>query len=400
MGARPPDHFHWGLSVTLPPNTDVLFVSNGHGEDAIAAAILDELAPDEARRSRIVAWPQVGTGQRYTDRGIVTLGPQQDLPSEGFGTVSLGNFFKDLRAGFVGSYLRQARYARSLRGQAQLLVAIGDIVPLMAGGLSRMRTLFYSAPKSAHYGGYDGHTPIERVFMKRCDAIWTRDPLTADRLTRTGVRAQYLGNPMMDGLEGKSDPRLRPQDRTVAVLLAGSRADAVTNTATLLALLGAAKTPCHGLIAAHDGFESENLQRELPYGWSVENESFVHSGGATAILLKGRFRDALNAADVAVGMAGTANEQAVGLGIPLIALPGAGNQGAAFQRMKARYFGSSAINVENDPRVGAEAFDALASDPDRRARMAEAGRKLMGPPGGSAAIAKAIAFHAGWEAAQ
>ncbi len=378
---------------------DILFVSNGHGEDTIAAAILDELALDEERRSRIAAWAQVGGGQRYRDRQVDVLGPSQNLPSEGFGTVSVANFLRDLQAGFVGAYLQQARFARSLRGQPQILVAIGDIVPLMAGALSGMRTLFYSAPKSAHYGGYDGHTAIERYFMKRCETIWVRDPLTADKLSRKGVAAEFLGNPMMDGLNGRRDPALRPEGRAIAALLAGSRGDAVSNTTTLLAALVKTNTPFHGLIAAHDGLDIQDLLANLPNGWSGENDELRHMNGATAVVLKCRFADALCSADIAVGMAGTANEQAVGLGLPLIAVPGSGNQGAAFQRMKARYFGKSAINVTHDPADIASGMDQLMADPDRRAAMADAGRALMGKPGGSAAIAADIARRVGWETA-
>ncbi|MEL7460341.1 MAG: lipid-A-disaccharide synthase-related protein [Pseudomonadota bacterium] len=383
--------------MILPPETDILFVSNGHGEDAIAAAILDELAPDSARRARIAAWPQVGHGHRYTDRGIATLGPEHHLPSEGFGTVSLTAFLKDLRAGFIGTYLAQARFARRLRGAPALMVAIGDVVPLLAGALSGMRTIFYSAPKSAHYGGYDGHDWLDRMGMKRCEAVLTRDALTAQRLANKGLPAQFLGNPVMDGLAAPD--RAGPGDTARVVLLAGSRADALANTATLLAGLAAATRPCHGVIAAHDGFDTAALATALPQGWRATGTDLSHSGGATAEVVKRRFGEALQSADIAVGMAGTANEQAVGVGLPLIAAPGAGNQGPAFQRMKTRYFGAAARSVPADAAAIGAAIDALLADPALCATMGQAGRALMGPPGGSAAISALIARTAGWEAA-
>ncbi len=383
--------------MTLPDGTELFFVSNGHGEDEIAASILDALAPTDAQRTRIAAWAQVGHGDRYKARGIKTLGPEHHLPSEGFGTVSIGNFVKDLKAGFIRTYFDQARYARTLRGSPALMVAIGDIIPLLAGRLSGMQTLFYSAPKSAHYGGYDGHTVLERHLMKRCTKVMARDALTAKRLTRSGVRAECLGNPVMDRLDGTRDTKLRPTGKTVVVLLAGSRADAVQNTRTLLAGLANAASDCHGLIAAHPGLEETALLANLPTGWSVSGHDLTHRSGATATLMKARFADALASADLALGMAGSANEQAVGLGLPLIAVPGAGNQGPAFQRMKARYFGASALSVEADPTAMGAALDRLIADPARRLDMAEAGRELMGPRGGSQAIAQEIAAHLAWE---
>lgn len=387
--------------MKLPSDTDILFVSNGHGEDTIAAAILDRLAPDREQRARIAAWPQVGTGQRYRDRGIATLGPEHHLPSEGFGTTSLPAFLRDLREGFVGTYARQARFARALRGNPQLMVAIGDIVPLMAGALSGMRTLFYSAPKSAHYGtgaGDDGHDRLDRYFMKRCETVLVRDALTAERLAGRGMPARFVGNPVMDAAAGAAS--LRPATGRVVVLLAGSRADALENTGILLAGLAAAATPedgpLHGLVAAHDGFDPSVLR--LPDGWSVTGETLSHRSGATAKIVKHRFADALASADIALGMAGTANEQAVGIGLPLIAVPGAGNQGPAFQRMKDRYFGAAARSVTADPGAIGATLDTLLADRDLCARMGAAGRALMGPPGGSAAIAALIAQAAGWEA--
>lgn len=384
--------------MILPADCDILFVSNGHGEDAIAGAILDHLAPDPDRRARIIAWPQVGRGRRYRDRGIATLGPEHHLPSEGFGTVSLKAFLKDLRAGFIGTYLAQARFARSLRGAPQVMVAIGDVIPLLAGHLSGMRTIFYSAPKSAHYGSQTGHDRLDRYLMARCEHVLVRDQLTAQRLSQSGTKAAFLGNPMMDWAEGTRDAALRPASKTIVALLAGSRSDAATNTATLLAGLSAATRPVHGLIAAHDGFDTGTFGDHLPNGWRASGQHLTHTAGATAQFVLHRFGDALASSDMAIGMAGTANEQAVGLGLPLIAVPGAGNQGAAFQAMKDRYFGRAAHPISAAPSAIGDAIDMLIADPERGAAMGQAGRALMGPPGGSAAIAKLIAQTAGWNA--
>ena len=89
-------------------------------------------------------------------------------------------------------------------------------------------------------------------------------------------------------------------------------------------------------------------------------------------------------------MAGTANEQASGLGLPLITAAGAGNQGEAYLRMKMRYFGNAAIATPRDPAAIAAAMASLLADPARRAVMSAEGRKRMGAPGASAAIAAAL----------
>jgi len=387
----------------MTSDADILFLTNGHGEDEIARLILDHLAPAPETRARIAAWPMVGDGERYTRLGIATFGPRNTLPSEGFGTVSLPSFLRDLRAGFVGTYLAQMRHARTLRGQARAIVAIGDIVPLAAAVLSGLPTIFLSSAKSARYGGSDGHNPLERALMRRVARVFVRDDRTARLLRLKGVAAVFAGNPMMDGVAGADGSRLAAPDRTNVALLPGTRADAAENTALLLAAMGLTKG-MHGLVPAAPGFDLDALADAPPEGWRVSARdgarlALSHAQGATAEVLPGRFAEALAASDLAVGMAGTGNEQAAGLGLPLVTVAGAGNQGKSYLAMKKRYFGAAATTAASDPRAIAAALTALAKDPARRAEMAEAGRALMGAPGASAAIADAARTLAGWEPA-
>ena len=387
----------------MSPDADILFLTNGHGEDEIARLVLDRLAPCEETRARIAAWPMVGGGERYTRAGIATFGPRNRLPSEGFGTVSLPAFLRDLRAGFLGTYLAQARHARSLRGRARAVVAIGDVVPLAAAVLSGIPTIFLSSAKSARYGGTDGHNPLERALMRRVARVFARDERTARLLRLKGVAAEFAGNPMMDGVAGADGSPLAAPDRTNVALLPGTRADASANARLLLAALGHTRG-MHGLVTAAPGFDLDALADGPPEGWRVTGRddtslALSHAQGATAEVVPGRFAEALAASDLAVGMAGTGNEQAAGLGLPLVAVAGAGNQGAAYLAMKKRYFGAAATTAGSSPGAIATALTALAEDPARRREMAEAGRALMGAPGASAAIADAARTLAGWEPA-
>src|SRR5690606_13173982 len=118
-----------------------------------------------------------------------------------------------------------------------------------------------------------------------------------------------------------------------------------------------------------------------------------HPAGMQALVTKGRFADVLRLSSLVVGMAGTANEQAIGLGIPLVAVPAAGIQGERYVRMKMEYFGGSALYAPRDPDAIAGALAQLLADPGRCARMAAAGRERMGEPGASDAIAAAILRH-------
>ena len=368
----------------------ILFLSNGHGEDAIGVRIHAALGLP-AR-----AWAMVGEGAAWARAGVETVGPSSRLPSEGFGTLSLGHFLRDLRAGWVQAYLRQAAFARRLAGY-RLAVAVGDVVPLAAGLIAQLPVAFVSCAKSAWYGGSGtGHDALDHRLMRRAAAVFPRDALTAARLAAAGVPVRDRGNPMMDGLDPRDPAALCPPGETAVALLPGSRADAVGNARLLLE--AAARLPgIRALVAATPAMDP---RAAVPEGWAphpwdaplpgAPHLALRHAGRARALIVSDRFADCLHAASLALGTAGTANEQAAGLGLPLVAVPGTGNQGAAFVAMKARYFGPAAVTAPRDPAAIAAIAEALLADPARRAAMGAAGRARMGPPGAAAAIAADI----------
>jgi len=70
-----------------------LFISNGHGEDWIAAAIVARLP----RSIEVEAYPMIGAGNAYT--GVCPMvGPRATLASEGWRNVK-GSLQRDLANG-------------------------------------------------------------------------------------------------------------------------------------------------------------------------------------------------------------------------------------------------------------------------------------------------------------
>ena len=374
-----------------------MVLSNGHGEDVIACQILDALRPGLPADVQLAVWPMVGDGAAYHARGLAPQGPSLRLPSEGFGTLSAGAFWRDLRAGWLGAYARQAAYARRVR--ADYLLGVGDIVPLAAAALSGVRMGFVACAKSSWYGGRDaakgGHGGVERALMRRvCTDVFPRDSLTAQALAAQGLPARDFGNPMMDGLDPPDGPALVDAGATGVAVLPGSRGDATENGLFLLNsflrfdALGV-ENRVEFLFAVTSASDVARLM-QAP-GWQPEGASTLRApNGARARFVAGQFARVLHDSTLAVGLAGTANEQAIGLGLPLITTHGSGGQGAAFLRMKMRYFGPSALAVPRDPAALAGALAALLADPARRATMGAEGRKRMGPAGASARIAAQI----------
>jgi uncharacterized protein (TIGR03492 family) len=110
------------------------------------------------------------------------------------------------------------------------------------------------------------------------------------------------------------------------------------------------------------------------------------------------FADILYRCDLAIGMAGTAVEQAVGLGKPVVQIPGAGPQFTyAFAEAQMRLLGCSVVTIgkkPSDPTLFTEAAQKILSilqDRGYRDRCRQNGLERVGTPGGSSAIADRLA---------
>lgn len=390
---------------------DLLVVSNGYGEDDIACKIVDALRDEAKGTLTIDGWPMVGEGAAYRARAIPIVGAPNTLPNAGFPTtISWPYLMQDLRAGWIATYWRQLRAARAMRSHYRMAIAVGDIVPIAVSVLARARFLFVGCAKSSYYRSISRYTWFERNLLRRfCELTFPRDALTEDELSRARVPSRYVGNSMMDGLEGTGDRFGIADDKLVVAMLAGTRRDTEQNILDLIAAaarvtkIAEAPASYRFIFAVGTALDPYAVQRLLDAdgrarNWSVSCAEVskgivlraVSPLGAEVLLVKSQFADVLRLATVVVGMAGTANEQAVGLGLPLINVPSAGIQGETYVAMKMQYFGEAAIAVRRDPNEIASAIVSLMSDPERRARMAQAGRSRMGEPGASRAIAREV----------
>lgn len=389
---------------------DLIFLSNGHGEDVVACKVLDRVRAERPELA-IDAWPMVGEGAAYRSRGVPIGGTMNLLPSAGFATLDRQLMINDLKAGWIGTHWRQFQDARALRGRYRMAVAVGDIIPIAAGILSRSPFVFIGCAKSSYYKPRHGYMGIEKRLLRNyCALTFPRDRFTVTELERARVPTAYLGNPMMDGLEATGDRLGIPEGGIVIGMLAGTRADAEGNLLDLLAAGGRLRSHYDGPKRIHCVFAARpeldprevmamieadaRLSEWHPTELSAAAEGvamrLAGPGGVEAVIARGRFADVLQMSDVVVGMAGTANEQAIGLGIPLVTAPSSGVQGERYVKMKMEFFGESAVAVPRDPDAIASEVVAILGDPERRARMGAAGRERMGDPGASKSIAAAI----------
>src|SRR5690606_38769559 len=258
--------------------------------------------------------------------------------------------------------------------------------------------------------------PISWWMRRRADHVFARDERTAAALRRAGGKASWAGNLMMDAMAVTGALTLPRTAGPVVALLPGSREDAYVNLRSLAAALErvAASGAAVGLVPLATGLAMGRAAAVLrARGWepaerehagpAVESvpggDAAFRKGRAWLWVLEGVFGDVLQAADVVVGLAGTANEQAAGLGKPVVAFPGPGVQfGPRFLRAQRLLLGDALVVAPPSPEAVAAEVRAILSDPARREGMAAAGRERMGPPGAARRMADAIGRLWGWDA--
>ncbi len=377
----------------------VLIVSNGHGEDVVGARIaaaMQAARPDVA----LSAFPTVGDGAPYAPLNVVRVGPSLQLPSGGFTFEDPRLLARDLRAGLVATTLRQVRALRTLR--ADRVVAVGDVWAEALGVLPRaarrhaVQTLVsvHTEAGGARLGVRafrDRFTALERTVLARgYAAVHPRDAASAARLRAAGVPARYDGNPMMDGLDAAPAPEVDDGAAGVArvALLPGTRSHAPDALARMVEATARLPQVRSAVAWAAGPFPAP------PAGWTAAPRGEAHvvwcRDGATVHLLRDRFAALLAWADLVVGTSGTAQEQAAGLGRPVVTFATDARYPARYLAKQRRLLGDALEVVPSEPAAIAAALAALAADPAERARRGAVGRARMGEAGGAERIAAAV----------
>ena len=391
----------------------LLLVSNGHGEDLSGAHLGRALVRLGAH---VVAFPLVGHGEAYQQLGIPGKAvATRSFPTHGMGYQSLGGVLQELRNGQTIDGLRRSVTAAQLARHYDAVVAVGDVVPVVVARLSRRPAFCYLVAYSSHYEGrLTLPWPCGRSLRsKRFLGVFSRDRFTAaDLSTQLGRRVEFLGNPFLDAV-GVSAAPLPSLSHPRVGLLPGSRLpEAVNNLALMLAmLLQLPRHPSRGplglaaalvkeitvdhltAVAAQQGWHLERHRPRCPGAAALE---LVH-GDLGVELYWGRFADVLHGSQLLVAMAGTATEQAVGLGKPILQMPGAGPQftprfAEAQQRLlgPAVFCGTGSPGSVTNAKDTARLLTVLLQDGDVPTICLHTAHERIGHHGGSRAMAQAI----------
>ena len=375
----------------------LLVLSNGAGEDAIASKVLQRLPED--LKARVVCCPLVGPGKALS-QDFELCGPRVLPPSEGLFRESWALAFKDLARGVIGGHIQQLKFLRSVSERVGLTLAVGDLFPVIWAGFGGSpRTFFIGTAKSIYHHPY---SYLERCLLKRLiDQGVVRDQPTAEKLREQGLNVRCLGNAMMDEVQPRGIELPFEDASPVVTLFPGSRSGASSVLSFQLEVLETVRATIPGLqagVAVAPGMDCRELvgdSREKGWTWNSDSagmtSGFLSRGDARVYFLSGALGDLLAVSSLALGQAGTANEQAAGAGVPVVAYSPNGEKGLRWYRKRQKGLLGDAVRVvvENKSVIARELV-LLLSDPTERARRAEIGRERMGPAGACALMAQAI----------
>lgn len=384
----------------------ILFISNGYGEDTIAASIIRKIRERDCSLD-ILCLPLVGEGKVYEKLDVTIIGPRRLMPSGGMIPEKAGNLVKDVFGGLVRLTIEQICAIRRVKKEVVMNVAVGDIYPVIISALfSRRPIVMVGTAKSDYFYRYNG---FEKYFMRSCcQVVFPRDEITAESLRKDGINAQWVGNAMMDSLEFTDEDFSLTGEYPCVGILPGSRdftyRDIVVLMGAVEELWALFDKKVFFVMALAGSTDVELLARSIAdSGWKRKNtcgkphmHEFVKDG-IRVLAAKDKFGDVLIHSHIIVGQAGTGNEQAVGMRKPVVTFDSSGRENLGWYRKRQKgLLGDSISVVQKDKVSVAREVFAILNDRVRYERMGEIGYERMGPAGAADRIAAYIIDHRPW----
>lgn len=364
----------------------ILIVSNGHGEDLLASVLAEELK--KTTKQEILAFPLVGEGLAYDRVGIRKVHSQPLLPSGGFVYLGWENLKKDISSGLFKQLNKQKKVLRSLRG-IRLAICVGDTYNLFfTSRYLKTEIVFIPTAKSNYI---KPHTLLDRLIMRKALVVLPRDEVTAVDLRKRRVKANCLGNLMMDAISKKD---IAFNVKNPIGVLPGSRQDASKNLEKILQVIEKTKVRDDYLVALTEDFDVEDFLKKVSWeeaDLKVDYAAMILQKDSKRVYLcKGIFGDIIFQSDFVIGLSGTGNEQAAGLGKPVLTFVGPGAQFTPyFAKKQKKLLGDAVCFVEensSDEEI-AKRVDYLALQPTVCTQKGAVGIERMGKAGAAQKMA-------------
>lgn len=365
-----------------------LFISNGHGEDWISAAIVARLPTwIEAE-----AYPMIGAGNAYANVCRI-VGPRASLASEGWRNVK-GSLRRDLATGGLRTVPPALSFLRRMRGKYDRVVVVGDMVGVLAClGTGHRGLIYLDVYKTGAARLYSG--PERWAIKQACATVFCRSDNLARTLVHIGVDARCAGNIMMDTIpSGDYDARARRSRPSAVTLLPGSRALTAESFALqveALRTLPEALRPdvflaVAGSVNVDDLAKQTGLRRTAMLSAESADLGELSDGTLTIHMARGNaMGNLLAASDLVLSQAGTATVQALGLGKPAITVVNPRDRRSRFTD-EQMLFGEARTVVPPEAAAIGIALRNLLEHGDERRRLANIGRERIGGSGAIHAV--------------
>jgi len=371
----------------------VLVISNGYGEDAMAAEFAHELS----RHVDVVeALPTVGPGKAY--EGVCeTVGPRGDLASEGHRKV--GSLVKDFQKGLAFVAIKHVKFLLDSKGRWDKVVTVGDIVgPVLCFAGGHKVDLHIDVYNSGFARQYSA---AEVFALKRCvSKVLCRDDILAGSLRAKGIDAGFAGNLMMDTVpELEFDVAPIVGDKLAVTLLPGSREQAPELFATEMAAIDrlSQRYPMVVLVPVAQSVNIAALIQKAGLRNLIEQNLI----GAQHLAVSASFDQTevhffdkgigslAKHSRAVVGQAGTAVFQRAGLGVPVVALVHDESRPQRVRRNE-RLMGESRVTSPLEVNQIANKLEPLLKDAKEAERRGKIGIERIGPSGALDAAVRII----------
>lgn len=369
------------------PARRFLFIANGNGEDSIAAEIVRRL-PASIKAD---AYPIIGPGRAFDDLCSI-VGPRAHIPSEGWRHQS-GSVAGDIKGGMLSTIPPAIGFLKSVRIKYDRVIVVGDMVGplfcLLAGLPVDIYLDVFKSGYSHHYGWLE-RTVIRRIAKK----TYCRDTMLAEALARTGISAVSAGNIMLDCVQrGDYEMAARRKHPLTVTLLPGSRVwtgESLTLQIAALKKLSPDVWP-DVFVGLAEGLDSVQLAAETgmtfepPHSGEAADAGTLTDDGLVLHMARGVLGNLIEGANVVLSQAGTATQQALGLGRPVVTFNRRGNRPKRMRDEQA-LMGDARILTPPDAVSLAQETERLLRDADLRRKLGQIGRMRLGGPGTIATV--------------
>ena len=315
----------------------ILLLSNGHGEDLSGSLIAKQFVNSGYS---VDALPIVGKGIHYEKEKITIIGKTKEFSTGGIGYNSLKGRLIEIFGGEIIYLLRRLYLTYKIRNQYDYFFVVGDIVPVFFAWISNKDFFTYLVAYSSHYEGKLKLPWPSKYFLlsKKAKNIYTRDSLTADDLTlQLKKKVFFMGNPFMDKFFFR-EKKLNKSEFSIGIFPGSRFPEILDNFVLILEVLEALSNLIYFQkiefnFAIVNALPSSKIREIFKNRKWVKLETINQKNilkyqykSLKVNLYWNYFDEILLKSRCCISMAGTAAEQAIGLGKPVIQIEGKGPQ--------------------------------------------------------------------------